>query len=84
MYMLLCEHEHPEVLDGFDPVLHEDRLIIMEGSPLSREHIRAVECVCKSFHIAYSLRYRRALPIHDQRGDFQNTSNSYGRIAGHD
>ncbi len=73
MYMLLCEHEHPEVLDGFDPVMYEDRLVIMEGSPLSREHIRAVECICKSFHIAYSLRYRRALPTHQQ--DCQKMSN---------
>lgn len=65
--MLLCEHEHPAVLDGFDPVTYEDRLIILEGSPLSREHMRAVECICKSFHVVYLLRYRRALPAQGQQ-----------------
>ena len=62
IHMLLCEHEHPGVLEGFDPIAYEDRLIILEGCPLSREHMRAVECICNSFHIFYSLRYRTALP----------------------
>jgi len=60
--MLLCEHEHPTVLEGFDQVLYEDQLIILEGSPLSREHMRAIECICNCFHIVYSLRYRTVLP----------------------
>ena len=60
--MLLREHEHPGALEGFDPVTYEDRLIILEGSPLSKEHMRAIECICNSFHVVYSLRYRAALP----------------------
>ena len=61
--MLLCEHEPPGVLEGFDPTVYEDRLIILEGSPLSREHMRAFECICNSFHVVYSLRYRTALQL---------------------
>lgn len=60
--MLLCEHGPPVVLEVFDPVIYEDRLIILEGSPLSREHMRAIECICSSFHVVYSLRYRTTLP----------------------
>ncbi len=67
IYMLLLEHERPAVLDGVNPTLYEDRLIIMEGSPLSREYMRAVECICRSFHVVYSLRYRTALPAPEQR-----------------
>lgn len=67
IYMLLHEHERPAVLEGYDPMLYEDRLIILEGSPLSREHLRAVECICHSFHVVYSLRYRTALPVPENR-----------------